>query len=129
MEKSVVLREDIGHFYRMDEHDPDRNSDFLVRSMENYLDRERYRTNRANDLQSMLSQAHSRAGAPSVLDAPGGNAPSEASERRKEKRQERKAKVAAAKAAAAPAPTPKGKGKGKGPGKDKKVCYVLLQSA
>ena len=91
--------------------------------MENYLDRERYRTNRANDLQSMLSLSHSRTGAPSVLDAPGGNAPSEASEQRKKKRQERKAKIAAAKVAAAPAPTPKGKGKGKGPGKDKKVCY------
>ena len=68
MEKSVVLKEDIAHFYRLDEDDPDRNCDFLIRSMENYLDRERYRTNRANDLQSMLSQAHSRAGAPSVLD-------------------------------------------------------------
>ena len=58
VEKSVVLKEDIGHFYRKDGDDPDRNSDFLIRSMENYLDRYRYRTNRANDLQSMLSQAH-----------------------------------------------------------------------
>ena len=81
------------------------------------MDRGRYRTNRAHDLQSMLSQAHSRAGAPSVLDTPGGNITSEASERRKKKRQERKAKVAAAKAAAAPVLTPKGKGKGKEPRK------------
>ena len=128
MEKSIVLKEDIGHFYRLDEDDPDRNCNFLIRSMEDYLDRERYRTNRANDLQSMLFQAHSRAGAPSVLDTSGGNVPSDASERKEKKRQERKAaKVAAAKAAAAPAPTPKGKGKGKGPGKDKKVCYYFNQ--
>ena len=137
MEKSVVLKEDIGHFYGLDKDDSDRNCDFLIRSMGNYLDRERYRTNRANDLQSMLSQAacprvglaqaHSRTGALSVLGASGGNATSEASERRKKKRQERKAKIAAAKVAAAPAPTPKGKGKGKGPGKDKKVCYYFNQ--
>ena len=127
MEKSVVLKEDIGHFYRMDEDGPDRNSDFLVTSMENYLDRERYRANRANDLQSMLSQAHSRAGAPSVLDTPGGNATSEAGERRKKKRQERKAKVEAAKAAA-PAPTPKGKVKRKG-NKERNDGVLLLQSA
>ena len=120
MEKSVVLKEDIAHFYRLNEDDPDRNCNFLIRSMENHLDRERYRTNRANDLQSMLSQTHSRAGAPSVLDTSGGNVPSEASERKK--KQERKA---AAKAAAAPVPAPKGKGKGKGPGKDKKVCYYF----
>ena len=81
MEKSAVLKEDIAHFCRLDEDDPDRNCKFLIRSMENHLDCERYRTNRANDLQSMLSQAHSRAGAPSVLDTSGGNVPSEASER------------------------------------------------
>ena len=127
VEKSAVLKEDIGHFYRKDEDDPDRNSDFLIRSMENYLDRERYRTNRANDLQSMLSQAHSRASSASVLVTPGGNIASEASERRKKKRQERKAKDAAAKAAAATAPTPKGKGKGKEPIREKKV--LLIQSA
>ena len=34
VEKSVVLKEDIGHFYRKDKDDPDRNSDFLIRSME-----------------------------------------------------------------------------------------------
>ena len=85
MEKSVVLKEGFGHFYRLDKDDSDRNCDFLIRSMENYMDRERYSTNRANDLQSMLSQSHSRTGAPSVLDAPGGHAPSEASERRKKK--------------------------------------------
>ena len=50
VEKSVVLKEDIGHFYRMDEDDYDRNSDYLIRSMENYLGCERYRANRANDL-------------------------------------------------------------------------------
>ena len=129
MEKLAVLKEDIAHFYRMDEDDPDRNCNFLIRPMENHLGRERYRTNRGNDLQSMLSQAHSRAGAPSVLDTSGGNAPSETSERRKKKkRQERKAaRVAAAKAAAAPSPSPKGKGKGKGPGKDKTVCYYFNQ--
>ena len=125
MEKSVVLKEDIAHVSRLD--DADRICDFLVRSMENYLDRERYRTNRANDLQSMLSQAHAKTGAPSVLDPPGGSGPSEASERRKKKRQEMKAKIAAAKAAAAPAPTPNGKGKGKGLGKEKKVCYYFNQ--
>ena len=41
MEKSVVLKEDIAHFYRLDKDDTDRNYDFLTRSMENYLDRER----------------------------------------------------------------------------------------
>ena len=95
--------------------------------MENYLDRERYRTNRANDLHSMLSQAQTRAGAPSVLDAPGGNTSAEAREQRKEKRLERKAKVAAAKAAAAPAPTPKGKGKGKGKDDKREEGVLLLQ--
>ena len=84
VEKSVVLKEDVGHFYRMDEDDYDRNSDYLIRSMENYLDRERYRTNRANDLHSMLSQSQTRAGAPSVLDTPGGNTSAEAREQRKE---------------------------------------------
>ena len=111
----------------IDKDDSDRNCDFLIRSMENNLDRERYRTNRANDLQSMLSQANrdARTGAPSIIDPPGGNGPSEASERRKKKRQERKARVAAAKAAAAPAPTPPGKGNGKG--EEKKVCYYFNQ--
>ena len=123
MGKSVVLKEDIAHFYRLDEDDSDRNCDFLIRSMENYLDRGRYRTNRANDLQSMLSQAHVRTGAPAVLDTSWGNVPSEASERRKKKRQERKAKVAATKAAAAP----KGKGKGKGPGKYNNNSYDFNQ--
>ena len=33
VEKSVVLKEDVGHFYREDEEDPYRNSDFLIRSM------------------------------------------------------------------------------------------------
>ena len=114
MEKSVVLKEDIAHFYRMDEGHRNKNYDFLIRSMENYMDRERYRTNRANDLHSMLSQVNreARAGAPSIIDQPGGNGPSEVSEKKK-KRQERKAR-AAAKAAAAPAPTPTGKGKGEG---------------
>ena len=124
MERSVVLKEDIGHFCRMEEDGPDRDSGFLVRAMGNYLDRERYRTNRANDLQAIMSQTQARAGAPSVLDAPAGNTSSETSERRKKKKA---AKVAAAKAAAAPAPTPKGKGKGKGPGKEKKVCYYFNQ--
>ena len=125
MEKSVVLKEDIAHFYRMDEGHRNKNYDFLIRSMENYMDRERYRTNRANDLHSMLSQVNreARAGAPSIIDQPGGNGPSEVSEKKK-KRQERKAR-AAAKAAAAPAPTPTGKGKGKG--KEKKVCYYFNQ--
>ena len=110
-----------------DEEDSDRNSDFLIRSMENYLDRERYRTNRANDLHSILSQSQARAGAPSVLDTPGGNTSAETREQKKKKRQERKAKLAAAKAAAAPAPTPKGKGKGKDPNREKKVCYYHNQ--
>ena len=128
MEKSVVLKEDIAHFYRLDKDDNDRNCDFLIRSVEDCLGRERYRTNRANDLQSMLSQANrdARTGAPSIIDPPGRNGPSEGGERRKKKRQERKAKVAAAKAAAAPAPTPAGKGKGKGPGKEKKVLTTSI---
>ena len=88
VEKSVALKENLGHFYRMEEDGYDRNSDFLIRSMENYLDRERYRTNRANDLHSMLSQAQTRAGAPSVLDAPGGSTSAEAREQRKKKRLE-----------------------------------------
>ena len=114
MEKSVVLKEDIAHFYRMDEGHRNNNYDFLIRSMENYMGRERCRTNWANDLHSMLSQVNreARAGAPSIIDQPGGNGPSEVSEKKK-KRQERKAR-AAAKAAAAPAPTPTGKGKGEG---------------
>ena len=127
VEKSVVLKEDVGFFYRKDEEDPDRNSDFLIRSMENYLDRERYRTNLANDLHSILSQSQTRAGVPSVLDTPGGDTSVEVRESRKKKRLERKAKIAAAKAAAAPAPTPKGKGKGKDPKKEKKVCYYFNQ--
>ena len=94
--------------------------------MENYLDLERYRANRVNNIQSMLSQADSdaRTGAPSIIDLPGRSDPSEASESRKKKRQERKARVAAANVAAAPAPTlPAGKEKGKGPGTEKEVCY------
>ena len=115
MEKSVVLKEDIAHFYRMDDGHGNKDHDFLITPMENYMDLERYSTNRANDLHSMLSQVNreARAGAPSIIDQPGGNGPSEVSEKRKKKRQERKAR-AAAKAAAAPAPTPTGKGKGEG---------------
>ena len=30
VEKSVVLKEDVGHFYRKDEEDSGRNSDFLI---------------------------------------------------------------------------------------------------
>ena len=72
MEKSVVLKEDIAHFYRMDEGHKDKNSDFLIRSMENYMDRERCKTNRANDLHSVLTPNRDpRVGAPSVTDAPG----------------------------------------------------------
>ena len=111
----------------MDEGHRNNNYDFLTRSMENCMDRERYRTNRANDLHSMLSQVNreARAGAPSLIDQPGRNFPSRVSEKKKKKkRQERKAR-AAAKAAAAPASTPTGKGKGKG--KDKKVCYYFNQ--
>ena len=116
-----MLKEDIGHSYRKDEDDPDRNSDFLIRSMDNYLDRERYRTNRANDIHSILSQSQTRAGAPSVLDTPGGNTSAEAREQKKKRRQERKARLAAAKAAAAPVPTPKGKRKGKDPKREEGV--------
>ena len=130
MEKSVVLREYIAHYYRMDEGHGDKNYSFLIRSMENYMDRERYKTNRANDFHSMPSLAQRdgnlRTDAPSVVDAPGGNGPSEASERRKTKKQKQKAK-AAAKAAAAPAPTPAGKGKGKGKEQRRNECYYFNQ--
>ena len=126
MEKSVVLKEDIAHVYRMDDGHRNKNYDFLVRSKENYMDRERYRTNRANGLHSMLSQVsrEARTGAPSIIDQRGGNGPSEVSEKKKKKTQDRKAR-ATAKAAAAPAPTPTGKGKGKG--EEKKVCYYFNQ--
>ena len=129
VEKSIVLAQDVAHFYRKEEDDPDRNSDFLIRPMENYLDRARYRTNRANDLHSLLSQSQARAGAPSVVNNPGGIS-EEAKERKKKKRQEKKGKLAAAGDAAAPAPTPKGgkgKGKGKDPNKEKRVCYYHNQ--
>eukprot|EP00919_Chromeraceae_sp_WS-2016_P013510 GHVR01031733.1.p1 GENE.GHVR01031733.1~~GHVR01031733.1.p1 ORF type:complete len:714 (+),score=95.88 GHVR01031733.1:463-2604(+) len=128
VEKSIVLAQDIAHFYRKEEDDPDRNSDFLIRSMENYLDRARYRTNRANDLHSLLSPSQAKAGAPSVVNNPGGIS-EEAKERKKKKRQEKKGELAAAGDAAAPAPTPKG-GKGKGKSKDpkeKRVCYYRNQ--
>ena len=39
MEKSVVLKKNIAHFCRLDKDDNDRNCDFLIRSMENYLSR------------------------------------------------------------------------------------------
>jgi hypothetical protein len=124
VEKSIVLAQDVAHFYRKDEDDPDRNSNFLIRSMENHLDRARYRTNRANDLHSLLSPSQLKAGAPSVVGNPGGTS-EDAKERKKRKKKEKRGKSATASDAAAPAPTPKG-GKGKGKGKDpkeKKVCY------
>ena len=91
------------------------------------MDRERYRTNRANDLHSLLALARRdvRTGAPSITDPPGGNGPSEASEKRKKRNQERNAR-AAAKRVAAPAPIPAGKGKGKGKEKGNKMCVLLL---
>ena len=127
MEKSVVLKEDIAHLYRMDGGHKDKNSDFLIRSMENYMGRERYKTNRANDLHPVLTPNRDPiVGAPSVTGAPCGVDPSVARER-KRKKQERKDR-AAAKAAAAPVPTPAGKGKGKGKVKgEKQVCYYFNQ--
>ena len=123
VEKSTVPKEDVAHFYRMDEDDPNKNTDYLIRSMENYMDRERYRTNRANDLHSMLSNRDSKTSAPSValnnVETPGTG--------KKKKKKEQKGK-AAAKTTAAPAPNPSGKGAGKGKAKgEKKVCYYFNQ--
>ena len=85
------------------------------------MGRERYNTNRANDLHSVLTPNRDpRVGTPSVTDAPGGVDPSVARER-KRKKQERKDRTAA-KAAAAPAPTPAGKGKGKGKLRERSRC-------
>ena len=125
MEKSVALKEDIAHYYRMDEGHRDKNYEFLIRTMEKYMDQERYRTNRANDLHSMLALANRgvRSGAPSITDPPGGNGLSEANDKKKRKKQERKAK-AAAKAAAAPAPTPAGRGEGKTQRREKNACVT-----
>jgi hypothetical protein len=107
VEKSIVLAQDVAHFYRKEEDDPDRNSDFLIRSMENHLDRARYRTNRANDLHSLLSPSQLKAGAPSIVGNPGGTS-EDAKERKKRKKKEKRGKSATASDAAAPAPTPKG---------------------
>ena len=123
VEKSIVLKEDVAHFYRMDEDDPNKNTDYLIRSMENYMDRERYRTNRANDLHSMLSNRDSRTSAPSVAL----NDAETSGTGKKKKKKEQKGK-AAAKAPAAPATNPSGKGAGKGmrQGKRREESVLLL---
>ena len=125
VEKSIVLKEDVAHFYRMDDGDPSKNTNYLIRSMENHLDRERYRANRANDLHSMLSGRDARTGAPSIVmnndETSGAN--------KKKKKKEKKPKTADQdQVKAAPAANTAGKGAGKGKAKrEKKVCYYYNQ--
>ena len=90
------------------------------------MDQGRCRTNRANDIHSMLALAirDVRTGAPSITDPPGGNGPSEARGKRRERSKNEKLRLLP-KRRLHPLPLPLGRGRGKA--KKREKCYYLNQ--
>ena len=112
LDKSIVLKENLAHYYRQGLGHPDHSYEHLINPMTRYLTRKRYDVNRVGGIQSILKNM-GRGAAPAVDD----------DAKSKLARAKKKAKDAAKAARLAAAPAGMGKGGGKGNSDKLGTCY------